>query len=108
LATPPRQLGIWAIVPHEVETGIARSAQPEKRSSQLERLVNAAAFFRLGKPEATAAALIRSDLERLGTPIAPLDTRIAGTALANREILVTHNSPTLPHRNRRNPLSPLG
>jgi tRNA(fMet)-specific endonuclease VapC len=67
-------------------------AQPEKRRSQLERLVNAAAFFPFGKPEAAAAALIRSDLERLGTPIGPLDTLIAGTALANRAILVTHNS----------------
>ena len=92
LATPPKQVGICAIVLHELETGIAKSAQPQKRRRQLESLVNAAVFLPFGNPEAVASALIRSDLERAGKPIGPLDTLIAGTALANRAILVTHNT----------------
>lgn len=34
----------------------------------------------------------RATLEREGKPIGPYDTLIAGTALANRAILVTHNT----------------
>ena len=92
LATPPKQVGISAIVLHELETGIAKSIQPEKRRNQLESLVNAAVLLPFGQPEASASALIRADLERAGTPIGPLDTLIAGTALANQAILVTHNT----------------
>ena len=35
--------------------------------------------------------VLRVDLERHGTPIGPLDTLIAATALARRATLVTHN-----------------
>lgn len=92
LATPPNQVGLSAIVLHELETGIAKSIQPEKRRGQLASLVSATLFFPFGKPEATASSLIRAQLERAGTPIGPLDTLIAGTALANRMTLVTHNT----------------
>ena len=92
LATQPNRVGISAIVLHELETGIAKSTQPEKRRRQLESLVSSAVLFPFGKAEAAASALIRADLERAGTPIGPLDTLIAGTALANRAILITHNT----------------
>lgn len=92
LATPPRQVGLSAIVLHELETGIAKSAQPEKRRTQLESLVRVAALFPFGKAEAAASALIRAELECSGTPIGPLDNLIAGTAVANQMILVTHNT----------------
>jgi len=42
--------------------------------------------------EAKAAARIRADLEKDGTPIGAMDTLIAGVALANQGVLVTHNS----------------
>jgi tRNA(fMet)-specific endonuclease VapC len=89
LSVPPAKLGISAIV---LETGIAKSTHPEKRRRQLDALVNAAVFFPFAKAEAHAAALIRRDLEEAGTPIGTLDTLIAATAVANRAILVTHNT----------------
>jgi tRNA(fMet)-specific endonuclease VapC len=92
LSIPPAKLGISAIVLHELETGIAKSTHPEKRRRQLDALVNAAVFFPFAKAEAHAAALIRRDLEEAGTPIGTLDTLIAATAVANRAILVTHNT----------------
>jgi predicted nucleic acid-binding protein len=64
LATPPKQVGISAIVLHELQTGIAKSTQPEKRRNQLESLVKAAVLLPFGQPEAGASALIRADLER--------------------------------------------
>ncbi len=44
-----------------------------------------------GNAEAKASAQIRAQLEKEGTPIGPYDILIAGTALANRATLVTHN-----------------
>lgn len=92
LSVPPTDLGISAIVLHELETGIDKSTHPDKRRRQLEALVNTAVFFPLAKAEARAAAVIRRDLEEAGTPIGTLDTLIAATAVANRATLVTHNT----------------
>ena len=39
-----------------------------------------------------AAADGRFTLEKTGQPVGPLDTLIAGTALAHRATLVTHNT----------------
>lgn len=92
LSVPPQELGISAIVLHELETGIAKSTHPEKRRHQLDTLVNAAMFFPFGRAEARAAASIRRDLEAAGMPIGALDTLIAATATANGAVLVTHNT----------------
>lgn len=51
-------------------------------------LVNVLPF---GPREARCAAGVRADLEEVGTPIGPIDTLIAGTALAHGAILVTRN-----------------
>jgi hypothetical protein len=48
--------------------------------------------YSLGHAEVKAAASIRADLERQGKPIGPYEVLIAGTALAARGILVTHNT----------------
>jgi tRNA(fMet)-specific endonuclease VapC len=41
---------------------------------------------------ARAAATVRRTLEQAGSPIGPLDTLIAGTAIAHSVVLVTHNA----------------
>lgn len=88
---PPSEVGLSAIVLHELETGIAKSKGAAKRRAQLGTFINAAVFLPFGRAEAEAAARIRSDLERAGTPIGPLDSLIAATALANGATLITHN-----------------
>jgi tRNA(fMet)-specific endonuclease VapC len=45
-----------------------------------------------GIDEVRCAASIRANLEKKGTPIGPYDVLIAGTALSNKGILVTHNT----------------
>lgn len=92
LQHPPRDIAIPAIVLYELEVGLAKSKTPEKRRKQLETLTELVAILPLGVKEARAAATIRATLEAAGTPIGPMDTLIAGTALANRGTLVTHNA----------------
>ncbi len=92
LQHPPREIAIPSIVLYELEAGLAKSKEPEKRCGQLETFVGLVAILPLGAKEAQSAAMIRASLEKTGTPIGPMDTLIAGTALANKGTLVTHNA----------------
>jgi len=92
LQHPPRDIAIPSIVLYELEVGLAKSAEPEKRRQQLATLIGLVAILPLDTKEAQSAALIRASLEKAGTPIGPMDTLIAGTALANHGTLVTHNA----------------
>ena len=91
LATPPSEIAVPTVVLHELETGIAKSSNPAKRRAQLDRLLQVVNVLPLGVAEAKAAALARATLEGTGEPIGPIDTLIAGVALANRCTLVTRN-----------------
>jgi tRNA(fMet)-specific endonuclease VapC len=91
LAVPPSDVGLPAVVLYEIEVGIGRSASPERRRRQLSDLVAVVRLLPFGAAEARAAAQVRLRLERAGTPIGPLDTLIAGTALHHHATLVTHN-----------------
>jgi tRNA(fMet)-specific endonuclease VapC len=92
LQKPPRSIGIPTIVLFELEVGIAKSSSPKKRRLQLENFAAAVNIFPFGHEEVKSAAAIRADLENRGQPIGPYDVLIAGTALANKGILVTHNT----------------
>lgn len=91
LATSPANVALPAIVVYELETGIAKSSDPAKRRKQLDLLLRAVTVLPFGVEEARAAATLRARLESEGTPIGPLDTLIAGTAVAHRGVLVTRN-----------------
>jgi len=88
----PRDIAIPSIVLYELEVGLAKSMQSEKRRSQLETLTGLIIVLPLAAKEAKVAANIRATLERAGTPIGPMDTLIAGIALAHQGTLVTHNT----------------
>lgn len=87
----PANIGIPAIVIYEIQTGIAKSASPRKRTLQLKSLTEAVAILPFSKEEAKASATIRAELEQKGTPIGHYDVLIAGTAMAHKGVLVTHN-----------------
>lgn len=91
-ATPPREVGIPAVVLYELEVGIAKSRSPEHRRSALGALLQLARILPFDAASARCAADARARLEVAGTPIGPLDTLIAGTALAHSATLVTHNT----------------
>jgi tRNA(fMet)-specific endonuclease VapC len=92
LATAPADVMIPAVVVYEIETGIAKSTDQSKRREQLAELLDTVTVLPFDVDAARKAAGIRARLERQGTAIGPMDTLIAGTALAYNTTLVTHNT----------------
>lgn len=91
LATAPAEIAIPAIVVYEIETGIAKSAEPARRRAQFDALLGLVTTLPFDQAAASHAAAIRAALEGAGQPIGPIDTLIAGTALANGATLVSRN-----------------
>ena len=91
LSKSPHEIAISSIALYELEVGIEKSNNPQKRKKQLKELVSQVTVLPFGEKEAEAAAHIRAALESKGTPIGPYDTLIAGVALSSRSILITHN-----------------
>jgi tRNA(fMet)-specific endonuclease VapC len=79
------------VVLYELELGIAPSSQPAKRRKQLDALLGAVTVLPFEENAARSAAHVESALRATRTPIGPRDVLIAGTALAHRATLVTHN-----------------
>jgi tRNA(fMet)-specific endonuclease VapC len=88
----PGELAISSVSLYEIEVGIAKSAEPTKRRRQFDTFLATVSVFPFDRAAARAAAMLRVDLGRRGLPIGPLDTLIAGVALANRATLVTRNT----------------
>lgn len=88
----PQEIGLPSIVLYEIEVGIGKSTSPQKRTEQLAELVSVVNILPFGLNEAKVAAQIRVNLELNGLPIGYYDTLIAATTLANRGILITHNT----------------
>ena len=91
LSKSPKEIAISAITLYELEVGIAKSKNPQKRRAQLNEFVSHITVFHFGPIEAACAAQIRAALENRGTPIGPYDILIAGIALSTKSTLVTHN-----------------
>jgi tRNA(fMet)-specific endonuclease VapC len=91
LAHSPQEVGVPTVVVYELEVGIAKSTQPEKRRQQLAEMLAVVAVLPFGMAEARQAAQLRAALEAAGTPIGPYDVLIAATAMAHGSTLVTHN-----------------
>jgi len=91
LATAPAEIGVPTIVLFELEVGIAKSSSPVKRRAQLEHLLRCVRLLPFDRKAAESSARLRAGLEHAGTPIGPMDTLIAGTALAAGAVLVSRN-----------------
>lgn len=91
-AHEPGEIALPAVTVYELEVGISKSTSPQKRQAQLAELLEQVTVIDFTQKEARAAAGIRADLKRKGIPIGPMDTLIAGTAVANGMTLVTHNT----------------
>ena len=91
LATSPRKIAVSSIVVHEIETGLAKSNNPRKRKTQWEQMLASITVHNIDRETAQTGAKIRAALETAGTPIGPLDTLIAASAVQHRATLVTRN-----------------
>ena len=80
------------MVYYELQVGILKSTSPQKRIAQLAILKNQVSWVDFDEKSAEATAQIRVELERMGKPIGSYDVQIAGMAMANDLILVTHNT----------------
>ncbi len=87
----PMDIYISTIVLFELQVGIAKSSTPGKRTQQLQQLLSRVNLVPFERDAAIAAARIRAQLEKQGTPIGAMDVLIAGTAVALRATLITHN-----------------
>lgn len=88
----PSEIFVPSIAIYELEVGIAKSNNPKKREEQLALFLQNIGIIDFTRKEALSSAKIRAELEHKGTPIGPIDTLIAGCAMANNLILVTHNT----------------
>jgi tRNA(fMet)-specific endonuclease VapC len=86
---------ISIITYYEIYVGIEKSPNTklrEKKCQKFEELVDLLTVIHFGREEAKEAAKIRVSLEAIGKGIGPMDTLIAGLALANDCVLVTGNT----------------
>lgn len=87
----PEDIAISLLTIYEIEVGLAKSVDATRRRMQFEQLLSFVQLIPFGRTEARRAAQLRAQLEKQGNPIGPIDTLIAGSALAHNAILVTHN-----------------
>jgi tRNA(fMet)-specific endonuclease VapC len=80
------------VVLYELEVGIAGSSRPRQRRESLDALLEVIHILPFDERAASASAELRAQLEKAGSGIGPIDTLIAGTALAHSATLVTHNT----------------
>ena len=86
---------ISIITYYEIYVGIEKSPNTKlrkKKCQKFEELVDLLTVIPFGREEAKEASKIRVSLEAIGKGIGPMDTLIAGLALANDCVLVTGNT----------------
>jgi tRNA(fMet)-specific endonuclease VapC len=88
----PGQVALCSIVRAELLYGALKSAQPNRNTERLAYFFGGFPCLPFDDRASDVYAKIRLQLEKAGKPIGPNDLLIAATAIANRLILVTHNT----------------
>lgn len=91
LSTEPDQICISAITYAELMHGVKKSDYPDKNEAALNTWLSEMKIIDFDSFAALEYGKIRSELERKGTPIGPLDTLLAAHALSEGCVFVTHN-----------------
>ena len=86
----PSEFGLPAPVTYELFYCAFKSKYTNRNLELLDRIAIEVVPF--DAADARAAGAVRANLEAIGRPIEPLDSLIAGQALARRLILVTANT----------------
>jgi tRNA(fMet)-specific endonuclease VapC len=85
------EVGASVITEAELRLGAAKSASPAKTLHLVENFLRPLTIIEFSSADAVAYAMVRARLERAGKPIGPLDTLIAGQAVARKLVLVSNN-----------------
>jgi tRNA(fMet)-specific endonuclease VapC len=91
LSTAREDVAVSVITEAELRTGAAKSSSPSKTLHFVENFLSPITRVEFTTTDAVAYAVVRSKLERAGTPIGPLDTLIAAQAVARKLTLVSNN-----------------
>lgn len=83
---------ISSIVYFELFTGASKSREPDKAIEALDRMIEGMQIVDFSRTDAESAAKLRAHLESRGKAIGPLDTLIAGQALARGFAVATNNA----------------
>jgi tRNA(fMet)-specific endonuclease VapC len=86
------EVGLSTVTLAELEHGVAKSRLQEQNRRALERFVLPLETVPFEAGDSQACGPLRARLERLGTPIGPLDLLIASQALRRGLIVVTNNT----------------
>ena len=87
----PGSVGVSVITISELECGAAKSLHPQRNHEALEQFLLPLEILNYDAAAALHYGDIRSRLEKLGTPIGPLDTLIAAHARSLNTTIVTNN-----------------
>ncbi len=88
----PGQVALCSIVRAELLYGALKSAQPKRNTERLTYFFSGFPCLPFDDRASEVYAEIRLQLEKSGKPVGPNDLLIAATAIANRLVLVTHNT----------------
>ena len=88
----PSDLRLCSVVKAELLYGARRSSRPAENIRLLQSFFVPFVSVPFDDGCAEHYGIIRSDLQRAGTPIGPNDLMIAATAIANDLVLITHNT----------------
>lgn len=88
---PFGQIGLSVITLAELEYGARKSGNPEMNRKALQQFMIPFELFSFDFACTLEYGKIRCELERIGTPIGPLDMLIAAHAMRMEAILVTNN-----------------
>lgn len=89
---PLDELGISAVTVSELRYGVEKSSRPQRNHAALNAFLAPLVISDFNAAAAECYGEVRAELERVGTPIGPLDMMIAAHALSLRVTLVTANT----------------
>jgi len=88
----PQDIKVSSITVAELEYGASKSKRREQNRIALYNFLSPFEAIPFDTRDAEIYGIIRSELERGGTPIGPYDMRLAAQALARDLIFITNNT----------------
>ena len=89
--TPPDNVVLCSVVRVELLYGVEKSQQPRHNRQHVAKFISQFVSLPFDDQAADIVGTLKAQLARVGLMIGPYDLLIAGIALANKWVFVTHN-----------------